>query len=331
MHENEAWVLYQKPNETRQYLLKSGKGNAQFCMTSFLGYQTVSISGTVEIFQDQLAEPTEWKSVPFPASTQQESHLQKVKEIVELIRSGEIHKIVLSKVAQIEHESSHLVQLFKALCKAYPKAFNYVCYHPESGIWSGATPEILLQRKHKQFTTVALAGTRIEDGKSTWSEKEYQEQVIVKDYILKELIKAKVESIHVSELSEAQNGHLRHLKNTLTFTHHGPEKSLLQALHPTPAVCGTPKQVAQDIIERLEAHDRHYYTGYLSLISNQDEADYYVNLRCMQVSKNVSLLYAGGGITESSDPIKEWNELLTKTKILKDVILSLQNNTHVQR
>lgn len=329
MHENKAWVLYQKPNETHQYLLTSGKGNAQFSMTSFQGNQTVSISGTAEIFQDQNVEDPDWNSIQFPSSTQQESHLQKVKESIELIRSGEIHKIVLSKVAQIEHEAIHLVQLFKALCEAYPKAFNYVCFHPDSGVWSGATPEILLQKKQDQFTTVALAGTRVEDGRSKWSEKEYQEQGIVKDYILEELTKTKVENIQVSELSEAQNGHLRHLKNTLTFTHLGPEKLLLEALHPTPAVCGTPKHAALDIIQRLEAHDRSYYTGYLSLTNKENEADYYVNLRCMQVSQNASLLYAGGGITASSDPVKEWNELLTKTKILKDVILSLQNKAHV--
>lgn len=330
MHKNEAWVLFQKPNEKKKYLLQPGIGESEFSMTSFQGNQHLVIKGTLRQFEKE-ESTLEWlNGTEFLSSTSEQDHQQGVQSAVEQIISGQLQKIVLSKIEQVPHQKMDLISLFNTLCEAYPSAFNYVCFHPDAGVWSGATPELLLKKTNNKYTTVALAGTRNNDGNSSWTEKEYHEQRIVKEYIEAELEKSGIKKLEIDDLTEAQNGHLLHLKNVIHFEYGGAPKDILKVLHPTPAVCGTPKTVALEIIASLEKHDRRFYSGYLGLKTPDSEA-FFVNLRCMQVNERNSLLYAGGGITASSDPKKEWEELLSKSKILKDVILGLQNKTHVQR
>jgi len=91
-------------------------------------------------------------------------------------------------------------------------------------------------------------------------------------------------------------------------------------LHPTPAVCGLPKNLADDFIKENEKHDRKYYSGYLGPWKLNQEVNLFVNLRCMEITCDQFVLYAGGGITSKSIPEREWEETIQKAKTLLDVI-----------
>jgi isochorismate synthase len=72
---------------------------------------------------------------------------------------------------------------------------------------------------------------------------------------------------------------------------------VISVLHPTPAVCGLPKQEAKDFILENEGYDRKYYTGFLGELNKEAfnketlKSDLYVNLRCMKIKDNQAHLY----------------------------------------
>ena len=81
-----------------------------------------------------------------------------------------------------------------------------------------------------------------------------------------------------------------------------------------------PKQQAQDLLSRTEAHDRKLYSGYLGPVNMNEGSYIYVNLRCMEIQNNKAILYAGAGVTEYSDPEQEWYETELKCNTLLNVI-----------
>ena len=97
-------------------------------------------------------------------------------------------------------------------------------------------------------------------------------------------------------------------------------KRVLEALHPTPALCGYPVGFALEAIGRAEAHCRSCYGGYISV---GDAA--YVNLRCARIYSDGSCcLFAGGGIMPDSDPDDEWAETERKASSLLSIIRKCQ-------
>jgi isochorismate synthase len=101
---------------------------------------------------------------------------------------------------------------------------------------------------------------------------------------------------------------------------------LVEALHPTPAVAGQPKDEAIRYIKELEPHDREYYTGFLGPVTKDREMDLFVNLRCMKVTPEFLALYVGGGITLDSDPADEWEETRLKAESLLQILRTYIKN-----
>jgi isochorismate synthase len=96
--------------------------------------------------------------------------------------------------------------------------------------------------------------------------------------------------------------------------------NLLNNLHPTPAICGSPTKEALEIICSVEKHDREYYAGFLGPVGMENPIMLFVNLRCMQITDTNLILYAGGGITLESNPVDEWYETEIKAGTLLSVI-----------
>ena len=126
-------------------------------------------------------------------------------------------------------------------------------------------------------------------------------------------------------------GQLIHIKTDIEGTLKEPSqlKEVIQILHPTPAVCGFPKEVTKDFILMNEGYDRKYYAGFLGEFNHNFEkathaTELYVNLRCMQIEINNETieanLYIGGGITKDSIPEKEWLETVNKSKTIKNIL-----------
>ncbi|MFB1039347.1 MAG: chorismate-binding protein, partial [Polaribacter sp.] len=103
-------------------------------------------------------------------------------------------------------------------------------------------------------------------------------------------------------------------------------EELIRALHPTPAVCGLPRELARTFLFENENYDRSFYTGFLGELNLQDSKDtakssaLFVNLRCMRIQNNKAAIFVGGGITKDSDAANEWEETVFKAKTMKRML-----------
>lgn len=258
-----------------------------------------------------------------------EKHISLVKKGLDLIENKVVSKVVLSRKEKLELKKIDLKLIFKRLLFGYPLAFVYIWYHPRVGLWIGATPETLLKVEGDKFKTMALAGTQNYDNKQniTWAEKEKEEQQIVTDYIVDKLSK---EKLNVGRPFTLKAGSLVHICTEITgdLTSKNHLERLIDKLHPTPAICGLPTDGSKKFILDQEGYDREYYTGFLGELNFNNITDLFVNLRCMQIGyhceKIIANLYIGGGITKDSDPEKEWEETVSKSEILKQVLMGLK-------
>ena len=251
-------------------------------------------------------------------------HISLVNKTIREIKGGNLKKVVLSRSIHAKTNKPNS-ELMESLLTKYQNAFCYWWYHPKIGMWFGATPEQLLQYQNKSILTCSLAGTLpyIQNKEPNWTSKEREEQQMVTDFI-KDCLSEEVDNVLISTAKSFQAGSLWHLKSVIK----GELKStsslskMVRVLHPTPAVCGLPREQAFNFILENEDYDRKYYTGYLGPVNleKDESANLFVNLRCFKYSSSEAQIFVGGGITASSDAKKEWEETQFKSRTILDVL-----------
>ena len=247
---------------------------------------------------------------------------------IKAIENGKFQKVVLSRIEKVNLAHFDLEETFKKLAHTYPTAFTYCFFHPETGMWFGASPEQLLQVETNQFQTIALAGTQKFEGHEhvIWENKEKEEQQFVTDFILENL-ESVTSDVAFSSPYTYKAGNLLHIKTDISGTLNDSSnlRHLVDILHPTPAVCGLPKDVARAFILENEGYCRKYYSGYLGELhadfhSDESVTDLFVNLRCMEIQGDSAYLYIGCGVTKDSDPTKEFIETVNKAMTIKRIL-----------
>lgn len=239
-------------------------------------------------------------------------YIEKCNFFIKNLKQFNFQKLILSRIA-IKEKFHDINKNFIRLCKKYPTAFVYLINF-EDETWLGASPERLLQVENNQLKTVALAGTKSKSENRNWTEKELLEHQIVVDYIhgnLKE-IKPQISTTETLDL-----GKIQHLKTEIA-AHVGADfdvNKILFKLHPTPAVCGIPKDEAMEFILANEGYERRFYTGYFGIIA-ASKSEIFVNLRCAQLFKNQTVVYVGGGLLAASKAAAEWQETVLKSEAL---------------
>ncbi len=261
-----------------------------------------------------------------------------VSNAINQIENGEVQKVVLSRTKNITlPDTFEVIEAFQKLCVAYPNAFVSLVYLPEyQCFWLGATPETLVSMdKDGMFRTMSLAGTqsavgvngeKLSIGEIRWSHKEIEEQAFVSRYIIECFKKIRLREYLESGPKTVQAGNLMHLRTDyvvdtkeVNFPQLGTV--MLELLHPTSAVCGMPKVPALQIIAEQELHEREFYSGFLGPVNMQEESHLFVNLRTMKIEGNEATFYAGCGITEDSNPVKEWYETEMKIETLMKIVV----------
>lgn len=262
----------------------------------------------------------------FYPSTDENVYKQSLNELIASlkIRGG---KTVISRIISGECDIIDWAEAADRLFDLYQDSFCHIYYHPVTGAWLGATPEVLVcSEKHgRAISTMALAGTKPVN--AAWDDKNFKEQQMVTDFISERLLPL-CDTIDVAQVTDLNYGSLSHLCTQI----HGNRKEnithpdLCDALSPTPAVAGLPQEVAIAEISKIESHKRLCYGGYVT-VENDDKSSIisYVNLRCVHFSRNRFNIYAGGGITAQSLPGQEWEETEAKAKVLKEIIYSFGN------
>ncbi|MBV2196897.1 MAG: isochorismate synthase [Flavobacterium sp.] len=325
------FVCYVKPNENVWILLVQQTdeiidfvGQAGFIFMPFHEGKKVVIPFQGNSYSQGNFENFETKSVEsFTSGYDQKATFENlVSDGIAVIQKGDFDKVVLSRKIVLKEQIA-IVDSFENLISTYPTAFRYLFFHPKIGLWMGATPEQLVKINQNQFETVALAGTQLYSENVIWATKEIEEQQFVTDYIVGK-VKDKVTELMVTDAKTVKAGNLVHLKSFISgeLTADFQANDLINALHPTPAVCGLPKEKAIDFILKNEGYNRKYYAGFLGEYNKDNQTDLFVNLRCLEVENDVVNIYVGCGITKDSNPEKEFIETENKSMTMRNVLVS---------
>jgi salicylate biosynthesis isochorismate synthase/menaquinone-specific isochorismate synthase len=247
---------------------------------------------------------------------------------VERIRAGELEKVVLAREVRA-HAAAELdpAPVFDALRAAFPGCYCW-CTGVGKLAFVGASPELLVRREGARAQTVALAGTTrrsadpaVDDHLGEQlkrSPKDREEQAIVARRIERTLapVSLWVAGGDAPELVKVQN--VQHLATAIRAQLAEPLAALELAglLHPTPAVCGEPREVAEPLIPALEGLDRGWYAGGIGWTDLAEDGEFCVALRCALIRGSVSHLYAGCGIVRDSSPAAELEETEVKLQAL---------------
>ena len=247
-------------------------------------------------------------------------YLSHCESIVNELKLMQLQKVVYSRVKTVDFELENFKSVFEDLCFNYPNNLNYCLYSSELGFWMGSTPEILMQGEKNKFMSMALAGTLPANASDDlWTNKELEEQQFVADY-LEKLIVEHGQLLQKSERFVHQVGPVKHLRNDFEFLISTPKiVDFIRDFHPTPAVCGVPKESSRICYENYELHKRSLYTGIIGY-SDSNSTALFVNLRCMQLFDGVAALYVGGGLTKHSIPTTEWLETERKADALSNFL-----------
>ncbi len=252
-----------------------------------------------------------------------EAYGKMFEEFHEAIEAGRFKKLVLSRTLELRVSPGvEAERLFLRACRRYPRLFISLVSTKKTGTWLMATPEPLLWARGAEMGTVALAGTQRQTASEpTWDAKNRAEQEIVTQYI-EETLRPMAKELTKTEPKTVFAANLMHLRTDFSFSLKEGKSvgDVIEALHPTPAVCGLPKAAAQAFIEQHETHERQYYSGFLGPVNIEGRTDIFVSLRCGRIEGERVTLFAGGGIMAESDVEAEYFETEAKMETIRNLI-----------
>ncbi len=238
---------------------------------------------------------------------------------------GRLDKVVLARRSAYRFgERLDALDLMRRLQAGTPRCFHAVVAPGDGSAFLSATPERLFRLHGREVATEAVAGTRprasgVDDRRLRdellGSDKEQREHAYVRDAIVGRLAPLTSRLDADAEASAMTLARGRHLYTGIRATLADGATALvvLRALHPTPAVGGTPRAAAEAAIARLEPFDRGLYAGPVGWIGRdadgEEAAEFAVGIRSGLVRGDTLSLYAGAGLVAGSDADAEWAEI----------------------
>ncbi len=245
---------------------------------------------------------------------------QRVLTVRQAIAQGRVHKVVLSRQTMVEFaQTPQPAGLLQYLRMQFPAAVVF-CFQPApTAAFCGATPEHLFVRTDRHLWTRAIAGTRrrhrdpVSDqrlrSELLSSRKDQQEHAYVVS-ALRQALHHLSERLTTGETTLLSLPHLYHLQTPVTavLKPEIDDFDLIDALHPTPAVGGTPRQAALALIRQLEPYSRGWYAAPIGWIT-AGQSEIAVAIRSFLLMGRIGVFYTGAGLVLTSDPDLEWQEL----------------------
>ena len=266
--------------------------------------------------------------LPTPVLREDSPDLQGWTENVEWALSafaeGRLGKVVLARRAEFGFDGDlDPTLLLERLQAVTPGCFHFYAEPEEGTAFLGASPERLFRRDGRSIQSEAVAGTRPR-GASSADDEGLRDELLhsVKDRVehtyvskgIREALEPLCEELEiedsVADMKLARGRHLR-AKVRGTLSDGVTDAGLLEAMHPTPAVGGYPRDEAQEEIKVLEPFDRGWYAGPVGWIG-AEASEFAVGLRSGLVRGQTLALYSGAGIVTGSVPEEEWAEIEQK-------------------
>ncbi|MBI3508681.1 MAG: chorismate-binding protein [Chlamydiia bacterium] len=244
--------------------------------------------------------------------------IEKVQRILREIEEGRVEKVVLARCVRLEFAQPPDPLAMTAHLQQKSRGATLFCFAGETQSFLGATPERLFVRRGRHLTCDAMAGTRW--GNRAFGEKEMREVLPVQRFFQEKLGPICEEPLIFSPISVHATQTVEHLYSVChaTLQTSVSDDALLQELHPTPALCGVPREKAIALIHELEPFDRGAYGGVVGWKCG-DASEYVVAIRSCLLEDYFAHLYSAAGIVKGSDPEAEWEELDQKLKIYEEL------------
>jgi menaquinone-specific isochorismate synthase len=258
---------------------------------------------------------------------------REVEQALTEIARGDYEKIVLARAQRlITKEEFHPLGVLNHLRQRYAGCYAFSMANGAGQSFIGATPERLVRVGRGRMNTEALAGSAprgqsaSEDAAITRSllqnEKDLREHRVVVDSIAHCLADLGLRLEHAPAPRVLGLANVQHLQTSIGAQL--PEGvhilDLVERLHPTPAVGGTPREPAVAAITRLEPFDRGLYAGPLGWVDHRGGGEFFVGIRSALIDGCTATAYAGAGIVAGSDPQKEFAETELKFKALIEAL-----------
>ncbi|MFB6140306.1 MAG: isochorismate synthase MenF [Halosimplex sp.] len=255
-----------------------------------------------------------------------------IEAAVERIDSGTLRKVVLAQALRADLGADLSVPAaYERLSETYPDCFRFLVAPEGGGQFFGATPERLVSRDGRTVRTEALAGstgrgdTPEED---EWlarelqgSEKDRHEHDLVVEAI-KDQLSPFATSISTGDRTVRRLATVQHLQTPISaeLAEDDHVLSLVEALHPTPAVGGLPPDEALETIRETETFERGWYASPVGWFDAEGDGAFAVAIRSAVATDRRATLFAGNGIVGDSDPDREWDEVQLKYRPVLDAL-----------
>lgn len=257
--------------------------------------------------------------------------LTRAAEAIGLVETGRLGKIVLARRESREIPGGiDLVGVLRRLRARRPSCYTF-CFVSGGSVFIGSSPETLLRLRDGRLEAEALAGTIARGGSAAADErlgrellasaKERREHAAVVEGIRDALTGLTAELQVADEPEVRPFPEALHLRTRVTALPRARVSAfdLVAALHPTPAVCGVPRERARALLDTLEA-DRGWYTGGIGWLDASGDASFAVALRSGLLTGNRLAAWAGAGIVAGSDAARELAETDLKMRALLNVV-----------
>ena len=251
------------------------------------------------------------------------AYQEAVAEALRRIDAGDVEKVVLARTLVVETDGVlDPSDIARRLHASDPDCHVFAVALPGAAhALVGASPELLLRRRGLRVASDPLAGSAprspdpIEDRERgerlLQTVKERREHRLVAEAVA-DTLSSFCETLEVdAQPSLASTATLWHLHTAIRgrLRSDAPDAlTLAAALHPTPAVCGTPPDAALSLIRELEPFDRRFYAGLAGWVDGHGDGDWVIALRCAELMGRTARLYAGAGIVAGSEPEAEDRE-----------------------
>lgn len=260
-----------------------------------------------------------------------------VERATKRIRARELQKVVLARSLIVDAERElDAKQLLWRLRAVDPDCYAFATLPfgaPPGAILVGASPELLVSRHGRDVRATPLAGSAQRFGDATRdrasgdklfrSEKEREEHRVVVEDVAHVLRAFCDELDHPHEPELLGTANVWHLATPFRGRLHDPNVRVLEivaALHPTPAVCGMPREEAREALAELEPIERGAYAGPVGWVDANGDGEWAIALRCAEITGKTARLFAGAGIVADSVPEAEVDETERKFRALLDAL-----------
>uniref|UniRef100_UPI003F49651F isochorismate synthase DhbC n=1 Tax=Streptomyces chartreusis TaxID=1969 RepID=UPI003F49651F len=272
-----------------------------------------------------------WTVRPEPAP---DVYGKSVAAAVHRMWNGEFSKVVLARTLEVTGTGElDIPGMLQRLARTDPTGYSFALPTAPGRTLLGASPELLVSRRGDRLVSNPLAGSipRSDDlaedvrraAALLESAKDLHEHAVVVDAVHQALAPY-CSTIDVpARPSLIRTAAMWHLSTTVTGTLASPDVSALEvacALHPTPAVCGTPTDVARQVIRESEPFDRGFYTGMVGWGDTEGNGEWVITLRCAEAEERSLRLYAGAGVVSASEPEAETAETAAKFRTFLNAV-----------